>query len=242
MASSAPMHIEMDANIRPVHVPRLRVPVAKVERVNEELERLYEEGVIAPVTQPTDWLSNMLIKDMPNGKLRVCIDPSQTINEAIKRLIYTIPTIEEKLPYLTKAKVFTIVDVFEAFHNIVVNEPSSLLTIFQDPNGRYRYLRMPFETSSGPEEYQRRQQEFLEGLNSVINIADDICVFGCGDTEEKANEDHGKNLIMLLNRCRERDPRLSAKKMQFKSASVSFMGHILIDKGVAPDLSKVSAI
>ena len=87
----------------------------------------------------------------------------------------------------------------------------------------------------------RRQQEFLEGLNGVINIADDIGVFGCGDTEEKANEDHNKNLIMLLNRCRERDLRLSAKKMQFKSASGSFMGHILTDKGVAPDPSKVSA-
>ena len=238
----APMHIEMDPNIRPVHAPRHRIPVSRVQRVNEALERLYEDGVIAPVTQPTDWLSNMLIKEKPNGKLRICIDPSQTINRAIKRPIYTIPTIEEKLPHLTKAKVFTIVDVSEAFHNVVLDEPSSLLTTFQGPNGRYRYLRMPFGISSGPEEYQRRQQEFLEGLEGVINIADDICVYGCGDTEEEANEDHDKNLITLLNRCRERDLRLSAKKIQFKSASVSFMGHILTNKGVAPDPSKVNAI
>ena len=237
----APMHIEMNANNRPVHAPRRCVPLAKVERVKEALERLCEEGVIAPVTQPIHWLSNMLIKEKPTGKLRVCIDPSQTINKAIKRPIYTIPTIE-KLSYLTRAKVFTIVDVSEAFHNIILDEPSSLQTTFQGPNGRYRYLRMPFGISSGPEEYQRRQQEFLEGLNGVINIADDIGVFGCGDTEEKANEDHNKNLIMLLNRCRERDLRLSAKKMQFKSAPVSFMGHILTDQGVAPDPSKVSAI
>ena len=238
----APMHIEMDPNIRPVHAPRRRIPVARVQRVNEALERLCEDGVIAPVTQPTDWLSNMLIKEKPNGNLRICIDPSQTINRAIKRPIYTIPTIEEKLPHLTKAKVFTIVDVSEAFHNVVLDEPSSPLTTFQGPNGRYRYLRMPFGISSSPEEYQRRQQEFLEGLEGVINIADDICVYGCGDTEEEANEDHDKNLITLLNRCRERDLRLSAKKIQFKSASVSFMGHILTNKGVAPDPSKVNAI
>ena len=129
----APMHIEMDPNIRPVHAPRRRIPVARVQRVNEALERLCEDGVIAPVTQPTDWLSNMLIKEKPNGKLRICIDPSQTINRAIKRPIYTIPTIEEKLPHLTKAKVFTIVDVSEAFHNVVLEEPSSLLTTFQGP-------------------------------------------------------------------------------------------------------------
>ena len=119
----APMHIEMDPDIRPVHAPRRRIPVAKVQRVNEALEKLCEEGVIAPVAQPTNWLSNMLIKEKPNGKLRICIDPSQTINKAIKRPIYTIPTIEEKLPLLTKAKVFTIVDVSEAFHNVVLDEP-----------------------------------------------------------------------------------------------------------------------
>ena len=79
------MHIDLDPSVTPVHAPTRRVPVAKLDRVNEELKRLCEEGVIRPVTQPTDWLSNMLIKEKPNGKLRICIDPRQTINKAIKR-------------------------------------------------------------------------------------------------------------------------------------------------------------
>ena len=58
------------------------------------------------------------------------------MNKAINRPKYTIPTIEEKLPLLTKAKVFTIVDVSEAFHTIVLDEKSSPLTTFQGPNGR----------------------------------------------------------------------------------------------------------
>lgn len=95
----------------------------------------------------------MLVKENPNGKLRICIDPSQTINKAIKRPKYTIPTIEEKLPLPIKAKVFTTVDVSEAFHTIVLDEKSSLLTTFQGPNGRHCYNRMPFGITSGPEEY-----------------------------------------------------------------------------------------
>ena len=43
---------------------------------------------------------------------------------------------------------------------------------------------MPFSIASGPEEYQRRQREFLNGLRGVINIADDICVYG-GATQRK---------------------------------------------------------
>ena len=115
----------------------------------------------------------MLVKEKPNGKLRICIYPRQTI----KRPKYTIPTIEEKLPLLTKAKFFTIVDVSEAFHTIVLDEKSSLLTTFQGPNGRYCYNRMPFRIVSSLEKYQRRQHELLDGLRGVINIADDICVY-----------------------------------------------------------------
>ena len=141
------------------------------------MKRLCEKGTIRPVTQPTEWLSNMLVKEKPNGKLLICIDPSQTINKTIKRPKYTIPTIKEKLPLLTKAKVFAFVDVSEAFHTIVLDEKSSILATFQGPNGRYCYNRMPFGIASGPEKYQRRQHEFLDGLRGVINIADDIWVY-----------------------------------------------------------------
>ena len=156
--------------------------------------------------------------------------------------MYTIPTIEEKLPLLKNAKVFTIVDVSEAFHTIELDDKSALLTTFMGPDGRYCFTRMPFGISSGPEEYQRRQHEFLHGLPGIINIADDICIFGCGDTIEDANVDHDRNLVRLLDKCSDYDLLLSAKKLQFKATSVTFMGHRLTDKGLEPDPAKISAI
>ena len=56
------MHIEMDPYVRPVHAKVCRVPVAKLDKVNEDLERLSNEGITKPVTQPTDWLLNILVK------------------------------------------------------------------------------------------------------------------------------------------------------------------------------------
>ena len=180
----------------------------------------------------------MLVNEKPNGKLRICIAPSQTINKAINRLKYTIPTVEENLPLLTTAKVFTIVDVSEAFHTIVLDEKSSQLKTFQGPNGRYWYNHMPFGIASGPEEYQRREHEFLDGLRGVINIADDICMYGCGNTKEDADIDHDRNLVQLLEKCAEHDLRLSTKNFQFKSPSVTFMGQKLTHKGAEPGHQK----
>ena len=153
-----------------------------------------------------------------------------------------MPTIEERLPLLTNAKVFTIVDVSKAFHTIKLDEESSLLTTFQEPSGRYCYTRMPFGIACGPEEYQRWQHEFLDGLQGVINIADDICVFGCVNSKEEAHLDLDKNLTSLLEKCSKQYLRLSAKEIQFKSPSVTFMGHKLRDKGVEPDPAKEDAI
>ena len=96
---------------------------------------------------------------------------------------------------------------------------------------------MPFGIASGPEGYQRRQHELLDG--GVINIADDICVYGCGDTREEADIAH---LMQLLDKCSEYDLHLSTKKLQFKSSSVTFMGYKLTDKGVAPDPAGVTTI
>ena len=97
------MHIELDTSVTNVHAPTHQVPMAKLDQENEELKRLYEEGIIRPVTQPTDWPSNMQVKEKPNGKLCICIDPSWTINKTIKRpkYRYMILTSEEKLPLLT---------------------------------------------------------------------------------------------------------------------------------------------
>ena len=59
------LHIEMDPSVAPVHAPRRRIPVSKLDKVNEELSRLCGNR---PVTQPTDWLSNILVKEETQWK------------------------------------------------------------------------------------------------------------------------------------------------------------------------------
>ncbi|CAG2223901.1 unnamed protein product [Mytilus edulis] len=63
---------------------------------------------------------------------------------------------------------------------------------------------MPFGISPAPEEFQRRMDEALEGLKGVKVIHDDILIYGCGTNDKDAQEDHDKNLIGLMDRCRQK--------------------------------------
>ena len=61
---------------------------------------------------------------------------------------------------------------------------SMLLTTFSTPFGRYRWTRLPFGISADSEILQKRLHQALEGLLGVACIADDILVYGVGDTLE----------------------------------------------------------
>lgn len=47
-----PLHIELDPNVTPVHAPTRRVPVAKLDKVNDELKRLCYEGIRLALKYP----------------------------------------------------------------------------------------------------------------------------------------------------------------------------------------------
>ena len=233
-------HIDIDSAIPPVqHLPR-RVPVAMKEPLKCKLSELTKRGIIIKVEEPTPWISNMVAIMKPN-KLRLCIDP-RDLNRAIKRPKYQMPTLEEILPTLSKAKIFTVLDAKEGFYQVKLDDNSSYLTTFWTPFGRYRYLRMPFGISSAPEEFQRRMHAALQGLSGVEVIADDILVYGCGDTEEEYRRDHDTNLRHLLQRARERNLKLNKKKLKLCLSEVSYMGHKLTREGLCPDPAKVKAI
>ena len=87
-----------------------------------------------------------------------------------------------------------------------------------------------------------RMQEALDGLNGVGNIADDILVYGLGDSPAEAEADHDRNLRALLGRAQERDLKLNPTKIQFKLVQLKFMGHHVSEDGVSPDPAKVDAI
>ena len=56
----------------------------------------------------------MIAAKKPVENICLCIDPHY-LNQALKRIHYPLPVIEEILPELSKAKVFSKVDLKEGF-------------------------------------------------------------------------------------------------------------------------------
>ena len=233
-------HLEVDQTVRPVVHPPRKVPVALRDRLKEELDELVGQEIITPVTEPTKWVSSLVLVNKPN-KLRICIDP-QDSNKALQRAHYPLPTIEEVATRLSKARVFSQLDAKNGYWQVQLDSESSYLTTFNTPFGRYRWLRLPFGIKTAPEEYQRRIHESLQNLNGIDDIVDDSLCVGEGDTYESAVEDHDKNLIALLERCREKNIKLNPKKLQFRKQEVPYIGHLLTPDGLKPDPNKVKAI
>ena len=131
-----------------------------------------------PLSEPSAWVSAPTIVNKPFAKngIRLCID-SRPLNTALKRSEYPIPTIETLFTQIGKAKVFTLADIKFAFWHVPLDTESSLLlTTFNTPLGRMKWNRMPFGISVAPEEFQRRIDETLEGLEGVKAISDDVLV------------------------------------------------------------------
>lgn len=67
------VHLETDVTINPVQMPLRRLPVAIRDQVETELNKMVTDGIIAPVTEPTRWVSALLVVSKPNGHgLRIC--------------------------------------------------------------------------------------------------------------------------------------------------------------------------
>ena len=104
------LHLEVDPNCPPVQLPPRKIPESLKQSLREHLDDLIKRDVIERVNGPTAWVSAIVVVAKPNGKIRLCQDP-RPLNKALKRCHHPIPTIDDVLPELSNAKVFTKVDL-----------------------------------------------------------------------------------------------------------------------------------
>ena len=150
--------------------------------------------IIDKVEGPTDWVSNLVIVEKPNGKLRVCLDP-RDLNQAIKRQ-HQLPTPKDVLSKMAGVKYFSKLDASSGYWQLKLDEESSQLLAFHTPFGRYKFNRLPFGVNCASEIFQAEVTEILEGLEGCANAQDDIVIW------DDTKDNHDGRLRNVLSRIR----------------------------------------
>lgn len=97
---------------------------------------------VDPSITPIKWASPIVTVIKPNGTVRVCGDFKVTINQFVQT--YPLPRFEELVAKLNSCKIFSIIDLKDAYLQIpVVEESRRYLTIITH-KGYFRYTRLPF--------------------------------------------------------------------------------------------------
>ncbi|XP_023312364.1 uncharacterized protein K02A2.6-like [Anoplophora glabripennis] len=229
------INIPIDETVKPVVQPYRRIPIPLEKKVNEKIQELLDSDIVEPVNGPSKWVSPMVPVLKPNGEIRICIDMRRA-NRAIIRENHPLPTIHQLIPNFRKAKLFSRLDVKNAFHQIEISENSRYITTFISNKGLFRYTRLNFGISCAPEMFQKIMERILSSCNGAIVFIDDIVVFG-----ETENE-HNMRLKTTLDILKENNVLLNKDKCIYNISVIQFLGHELSPKGIKPLDKYISVI
>ena len=126
--------LHVDSSKQPRFFRARPVPYSLRTKVEEELTRLQNQGVIKPVTF-SEWAAPIV-----PGKIRICGDYKLTVNAVAKTDPYPLPRIEDIFASLAGGKTFTKLDLENAYLQVPLTETSRKYTTVNTHKGQRRSL------------------------------------------------------------------------------------------------------
>jgi hypothetical protein len=141
------------------------------------LDKNLAKGFIRTSVSPV--VSLVLFAKKLGGGLCFCIDYYYTLNTITIKNHYPLPLIQEILARLSRAKIYTKLDIIAIFNRIRIAEKQEYLTAFNIRYGLYETLVMLFGLSNAPVIFQTRINKVLHPYLDVFCTAyiDNILVY-----------------------------------------------------------------
>nr|CAD2155480.1 unnamed protein product [Meloidogyne enterolobii] len=141
-------------------------------------------GAIRPI-EFADWAAPILAVKKANGKIRVCIDYSTGLNEALELNKYPLPTPQEIWSEMHGNKIFSQLDLRDAYLQVELDSDSKKLANINTHMGIFEVQRLPFGVKSAPAIFQKLMDELISGLKGVFAYLDDLIIGSENETEHK---------------------------------------------------------
>jgi hypothetical protein len=192
------------------------------------------------------WISNstaayaepIFIVPKPNNEGRACINYKNT-NLRSEKITYPLPIVQDLLDKLGTAKVFSRLDLPDAYHLVRIKAGDEYKTAFRCKFGLFQYNVVSFGLTNAPAVFQFFLNDiFKDMINKFVVIyLDDILIFS---DDENIHESH---VTQVLQRLQDHHLVVNPKKCSFNVKSIDFLGYIVtVGKGLSMNPEKVRAI
>jgi hypothetical protein len=159
--------IPLEPGASPILRPMLRYSPAEMEEMEKQIRQLLELGYIQPSLSPFG-APVLFVKKPRSTELRMCID-YRAINHLTRRIAFPLPRIDEMLDHLTGAKVFSLIDLRQAYHQAKVLDSDVPKTAFRTPFGHYEYLTLSFGLLNAPSAFQSLMNKISSFQNTCTS-------------------------------------------------------------------------
>ena len=227
--------IELVPGATPTSKPTYPLSLTEMDELKKQLDDLILHGFIRPSKSP--YGAPVLFVRKKEGDLRMCVD-YRALNKQTVKNTYPLPRIDELLDRLHNAKVFSKLDLRSGYHQIKIQEDDIPKTAFRTRYGLYEFLVLPFGLTNAPATFMCLMNDvFKEELDSIVIIyLDDILIFS------ENEEQHKIDLERVLRKLEQHKLYAKLSKCEFFKSEVAFLGHVISEKGIAVDPSKVKSI
>jgi hypothetical protein len=223
------------AGQEPPYGPVYNLSESELATLREYLQTSEAKGWIQRSVSPAG--APILFVQKKDGSLRLCVD-YRGLNKITIKNRHPLPLITETLDRLQKARLFTKLDIRNAYHRIRIRPGDEWKTAFRTRYGHFEYKVMPFGLANAPATFQAYMNETLEGLVDRICVVylDDILVYS------ELEEEHTSHVQQVLERLRSANLYVKLQKCEFNTTSVDFLGYVVSVDGVTMENDRVAAI
>ncbi|XP_046974304.1 uncharacterized protein K02A2.6-like [Vanessa cardui] len=227
------LHVRADAT--PKFLKARAIPFPLKQQVNEELNKMVDQGILTPVNY-SNWATPLRIVKKDDGSLRICGDYRATVNAAIDVDSFPLPKAVEAFVKLSGGRVFSKLDLKQAYTQLKVDDKTAMLLTLNTPIGLMKMNRLAFGVNAAPAIFQRVMSTAFADKEGVACLLDDIAIMG------RNEEEHEQRLYEVLHKLHDMGFRLNVSKCIFAAESITFLGHMIDANGLHPAPAKVKEI
>src|SRR5271156_1605560 len=226
----------MKEGFEPKSFKNYNLTPAEQTELDKFLKENLEKGYIRPSQSPM--ASPFFFVSKKDGKLRPCQD-YRYLNDWTIKNGYPLPLISEIMDKLKDAKYFTKLDVRWGYNNVRIKKGDEWKAAFKTNKGLFEPTVMFFGMCNSPATFQAMMDDiFMTMIDGrlVIVYMDDILIFA--DTKEELE----RITRMVLEKLREHDLFLKAKKCEFCKTKIEYLGMIVEEGQISMDPVKLGGI